>query len=158
MLELYSQVVVGDGQDRQPLVRDLLPGLGVLVPALLAFELFEGDLQELVLQQNDGEHGMLLSIVVLVELAQHCAQVQVGVRQSRRLLHSEFQLQRLDQIRQGGPQLPRASVVAGQVVVRCRLVLQGVLRHQLGLTQVVQAHIELLLLQEDHRRKIQVLA
>lgn len=100
---------------------------------------------------------MLERVLVAVQLAQHCAQVQMGIGEGFRLLDAQLQLQGLDQVGEGRADFARSPIVAGQVVVGCRFELQGVTAHQLCLLQAIETELEFLLLQVYHGRQVQVL-
>jgi hypothetical protein len=118
MFEFHAQIMICNSQHRQPLIRNVL-----LILLVLSLDPLEGDPQKLILQQYNGQHGMLLGILVLIELAKHRTQVQMGICECGRLLHSKLKLQCLDQVRKGSPQLAGASVVTCEVVVCCGFVL-----------------------------------
>lgn len=91
MLELDPKIMIRNRQHRQSLITYRPCPL-----RLSAQHLRQTHLQELVLEQYNGEHDMLERVLVAVQLAQHCAQVQMGVGEGFRLLDAQLQLQGLD--------------------------------------------------------------
>lgn len=93
-----------------------------------------------------------------IQLAQHCAQVEMGISQGPGLVDFELELQGLDEVRESSPHLARPSVVASHVIEGRRLEGQRVPGNQLGLPEMVYGGIKLLLLQLDHSGQVEVLA
>ena len=78
MLELHPQVVVSNRQDRQSLIVDLVVSASLLASLVFPHE----GAQKLILKQDYREHRVLQGVLVAVELAEHRAEVQMGVCQS----------------------------------------------------------------------------
>ena len=69
------------------------------------------------MQKNDGEHGVLEGVLVAIQLTEDCAEIDVGVCQSLRVILLEFQFESLDEIGESSSHLASSPVVAGQVVI-----------------------------------------
>lgn len=91
MFELDTEIMICDGQHRQPLIRDGLPCVFFWIP-ILTLQFGQSNLKELILKQNDRQHSMLLSILMLIQLTEHSAQIKMCIRKSGRVLHFEFEL------------------------------------------------------------------
>ena len=78
MLKLHSHIMVSDSEHSQSLVINLL--------LIRLFKLGKSHLQELILQKNHRQHGVLQGILVLVKLTQHSAEVKMGVGQCHGML------------------------------------------------------------------------
>ena len=142
--------MIGDGQDGEALIVD------VFLVAHRSYLGQEGG-KELILKEDDGQHGMLKRIIMAVQLAQHCAQIEVSVCQRPGLVQLQLQLQRLDQIRKGGLDLASASVIASEVIEGGGLEHNRLPGHNLRLFEILQRPLKVLLLQVDHGRKVQIL-
>ena len=78
MLKLHSHIMISDSQHSQSLIVYLL--------LIRLFELSQSHLQELILEENYRQHGVLQGILMLVKLTQHSAEVKMSVGQCHGML------------------------------------------------------------------------
>ena len=74
----------------------------------------------------------------------------MGVGQSFGLVYFQLQFESLDEVGKGSSDFAGSSVVAGQIVVGGRFELQGGPGNEFGFSELVETHVEPLLLQVDH--------
>jgi len=94
---------------------------------------------------------------VPIKLTENCTKIEMGIGQGFGLVDFEFKLECLDEVGQGCADLASSAIVAGQVIEGRGFELQRVAGHQLCFPQLVQAQLELLLLQVDHGGEVEIL-
>ena len=82
----------------------------------------------------------------------------MGIGQSFGLVDFKLQFKGLDEIGKGSSDFACSSIVAGQIVVGGRFELQGSPSNKLGFSELIETHLEPLLLQVDHSRQVEIFA